>query len=354
LKIVLLRRSIAPVLAALAVSLGGCGPMFDPPHELTSLRVLGVKKDKPYAAPGETVELSMLWHDVKGRSTIQVLWLSGCTNPPGDLYAGCFEQLGGGGGSGPEGEAPGVKIGDQSTFSFQIPVDILSSRPPPPDERQPKYGLSYVFFAVCAGTLALAPSGGGATFPLRCLDEKDEPLGSEDFVAGYTAVYTFEGFGNRNPAFLDADNGGGFEFRGNLLAPDCVGETCLAEGPRTIDCSRTEDQARCVPACKDDGEPTCEGYPLRAVADPDSAEPDAVSAAIYGRQVEEQMWINYYVDGGGLRSGVKLLNDATAGWNDAHGTDFFAPKTPGRVQVWAVAHDNRGGSEFMRFSLQVE
>jgi hypothetical protein len=66
------------------------------------------------------------------------------------------------------------------------------------------------------------------------------------------------------------------------------------------------------------------------------------------------MWLNYYVDGGALRSGVKLLNDATTGWNEAHGTDFFAPKDPGLVQVWAVAHDNRGGTDFARFSLKVE
>ena len=371
MKITLLHRVLGPVLALVLPWAGGCGPLFDPAHELKSLRVLGVKKDKPYAAPGETVELGMLWHDVEGREIVP-RWFSGCTNPPGDLYLGCFEQLSRVTAALPEAEGmppgalpPGVGLGFGDRFSFQIPDDILSSRPPPQDPKQPKYGLSYVFFAVCAGRLSSAPSEGEATFPVRCLDENDTPLGPDDFVAGYTAVYTFEGFGNQNPAFLGFESGGGFEFRGQRFEPDCVGEGCVPAAnplpdqpppgePPEIDCARPENAARCVPACEDDGDPTCDEHALRAIADPASAEADSVSAAIYDRQVQEQMWLNYYVDGGGLRSGVKLLNDATTGWNDEHGTDFFAPKSPGIVRIWAVAHDNRGGTEFARFSVRVE
>ncbi len=45
----------------LALFLLGCGPDFDPPSELHSLRVLAVEKDLPYAQPGATVNLQMLW-----------------------------------------------------------------------------------------------------------------------------------------------------------------------------------------------------------------------------------------------------------------------------------------------------
>jgi hypothetical protein len=37
--------------AALALVLSGCGPQFDPPSKLQSLRILAVKKDEPYLAP---------------------------------------------------------------------------------------------------------------------------------------------------------------------------------------------------------------------------------------------------------------------------------------------------------------
>ncbi|HEX2670712.1 MAG TPA: hypothetical protein VHM25_07570, partial [Polyangiaceae bacterium] len=41
----------------------GCGPDFDPPSELHSLRVLAVQKDVPYAQPNSDVKLQMLWQD---------------------------------------------------------------------------------------------------------------------------------------------------------------------------------------------------------------------------------------------------------------------------------------------------
>ena len=51
-------------IAFMTLFLLGCGPDFDPPSELHSLRVLAVQKDLPYAQPGQTVNLQMLWQDV--------------------------------------------------------------------------------------------------------------------------------------------------------------------------------------------------------------------------------------------------------------------------------------------------
>ena len=74
------------------VLLCGCGPKFDPPDQLSTLRVLGVQKDLPYAQPGQTVNLQMLWEDASpsaGRP-IQITWSEPCANPDGDLYYSCF------------------------------------------------------------------------------------------------------------------------------------------------------------------------------------------------------------------------------------------------------------------------
>src|SRR5258708_1863381 len=60
------------LLGALSLSTAlGCGPQFDPGNEIKTLRVLGVKKDKPYAQPGDDVNLQLLWHDPKGRDGIE-------------------------------------------------------------------------------------------------------------------------------------------------------------------------------------------------------------------------------------------------------------------------------------------
>lgn len=321
------------LIAALAA---GCAPSFDPASELKTLRVLGVQKDRPYARAGEEVTLSLLWHDASPTAPreVQRAWIGGCFNPPGDLYQGCFTSI---------AERPElVTFGDGDEFSLTIPEDIVRQRQP----GQPDYGLSYVFFAACAGTLEPVLDSPEPGFPLRCLDAAGQPLGADDFVAGYTAIYSFEEFGNQNPIVT------GFRFRGEDVAEDCIGSACIGMPIAPPDCSAPG--APCVPVCEDDGEPACSAYDVMPIVSQDSREPDEVSAASYGTDFEEQIWINYYVDRGSVSPGVKLVNDATKGWNAEQQAEFRPPKEPGPVTVWAVVHDNRGGTEFVRFTLYVQ
>jgi hypothetical protein len=353
------RRSLSAVLLSpttvglvLSLGLSGCGPSFDPPSELKSLRVLGVQKDKPYAQPGDEVNLQMLWHDGSedaGRPVIRG-FLSGCFNPVGDLYAGCFASLG-------DPSNVRFEVGDSDEFSFTIPSDIITSRPPPPDPKQPPYGLSFVFFAVCAGaSLEPVEPTEEAGFPLRCLDEDRRPLGSDDFVAGYTQVYVFDEFENQNPivtgfSFRDVDHDVDDQFT-------CVGEECVAEAASPVEVSNVECDAqaeRCIPRCADDGEVgQCDEFPFRPLIDPESAEPDSITAAAYGRNYEEQVWVNYYATRGSVRSPVRLVNDATGGFNEDYGTKFLAPKEPGPVRLFAVVHDNRGGMSWSGTTIWVK
>jgi hypothetical protein len=70
-------------LVGLGVFALGCGPKFDPPSELQSLRVLGVQKDEPYAKPGDTINLQMLWEDASPDAAspsrkVTVTWSGPC------------------------------------------------------------------------------------------------------------------------------------------------------------------------------------------------------------------------------------------------------------------------------------
>jgi hypothetical protein len=344
-------------VALFSLVLGGCGPDFDPANELHSLRVLAVQKDVPYAQPDSEVNLQMLWQDASPLAgpdrPVQIAWSPGCYDPPGDLYYACFSDPNLFGNMAPQDPAHPERT------TVHIPSDIISRKGPVTDgSKNPPYGLTYVFFAACAGELTLLPSSSdSAAFPVGCKDPSGKLLGADDFVAGYTSIYSFAGFSNNNPAIE------GFEFRGNPLPPGsfCLGDDCLAlagsEPALAFDCEDPEKSALCVPACADDGDTTCSAYGIRPTIDknnPANQDQDDVSVALLGRDVGEQMWINYYSDAGGFKSAVRLLNDATNGWNDDYGTEFYAPKKTGPMRVWAVAHDNRGGMSWAGITLEVQ
>ena len=336
--------------SVLALFLLGCGPDFDPPSELHSLRVLAVQKDKPYAQPGDTVNLQMLWEDASlnvGRP-VTIAWSAPCFDPPGDLYYLCFANKDLFGSSAPV-------LGDST--SVTLLKEIISQRTQPSQSRNAPYGIAYVFFAACAGTLtAVAPTSATA-FPIGCKDDAGNLLGADDFVAGYTSVYSFDGFSNNNPEIS------GFEVDGKTIAADafCQDTDCIAQAgssvpdPDTIDCST--DDPRCIPTCAADGDRSCKGWSVHPVLDKDAKanqDTDEVSSTLVGRHLGEQMWINYYTDAGSFKSPVRLLNDASTGWNDDYGAEFYAPKAAGMVRIWGVVHDNRGGASWAGVTLKVE
>ena len=88
------------------------------------------------------------------------------------------------------------------------------------------------------------------------------------------------------------------------MQADCVGDACQGAPPLEVDCDQTPE--RCVKACKDDGDPSCPAIDVKPAIEK-NVEKDAVSSSLFGSQVTEQMWVNYYVDRGGI-SQVRLLN----------------------------------------------
>ncbi len=387
----------APIIAlALAFAAVGCGPQFDPSSKLNSLRILGVTKTNAagegasYARPGETVNLTMLWHDAskKAPRTVRSVWVSGCFDPPGDLYYGCFQQLydaaqsagaGAGDAGAPDGGAPpsvpsttGVNT---STFSVDIPTTLASTGQsilkPSSDPTQPDYGLAYVFFAICAGNLGTIQPTTEGEFPVTCTDAAGNRLGSDDFVAGYSSIYVYDGYRNKNAALFPT-----FSFNGKKDTPaDCTGDECVVKAcslglpdPATmggcnepadlpvttpIDCGSGD--VRCIPHCNDDGGANCPEYGIKPNIDrANSDEIDEITQKTRGETLHEQMWVRYFATDGSLKSQVRLVNDAKAGWNEDYGTSFRAPKKTGPVTVWAVVQDNRGGASWSRLSLMVQ
>ena len=374
-----------------------CEPEREVASLLDSLRVMAVQKDRPYARPGDSVSLQILWNDGRRNNEapardVQIAWVSGCHNPASELYALCFAQLamlaqtatGADAGTAPPSGAPlgfPTPLGfpklqcsstsgggcpslgffapapaGPSSFDFQIPAEIIAVRPPPNDPTLPPWGLSYVFFAICAGELELDTSG--ESFPLRCRDASSgKLLGSDDFVAGYSAVYSYDEpiVLNTNPrvdgvefgdiSYLPAEWGQGTLCLGASCVPDAEQNApALPEDP----CS--DPGVVCIDRCESDD---CEQIPVLALVDSSQAQTDSVLAAQLGQQLSEQMWVNYYADGGEFESGTRLLSDAQRGWNEDHGAQFTAPAEPGWVNIWAISHDSRGGTDWARIRVYV-
>jgi len=353
-----LRRWVLASLVTLGVVVS-CAPGFDPPSSVTGLRVLGVDLDTPYAAPGATVTFRMTvtdgLRDEEGNPRpLQLAWIGGCFNPQGDQYVLCLPQLAdvfaGGFGSGTSSlvklaTAAPEDDGEPSAHSFtlELPADLISSRPAPTEG--PRYGVGYVFFAACAGTLAPADfsvSTKTPEFPLLCLDADGSPQGAESFVPGYAQVYAFaDGRTNDNPpvAALTLD---GMELPSDpALAPTV---------PR---CAVTEDERRKAGCAKKDLLETCKEHALDATI-PDAAEPLDETGSEIGGALREAVWVNYYADGGELDGAVRLVSDSSKGYLPEHNATWLAPSQPGLVSVWAFARDQRGGQTPIRGYVRVE
>jgi len=252
-------------------------------------------------------------------------------------------------------------------FSFVTSSDVISSRPPPGDPGTTPYGLTYVFFAVCAGLLELQP---GAPAPFVCYEELDGVPGfgagdrrrdSRDFIIGYSAVFAYDEIRNTNPRVT------GVALGGNTFWPDSPAELA-AQAPAGAILASPRDVCigdGCAPTSAADGGEACppeltleacaggdcSQTQLELQVDPASAELDSAASAAAGENLGEQMWVNYYGTSGDFGSDVRLLNDAVEGFSEDVATDYTSAEAPGTAYLWGVAHDNRGGTEWARLRV---
>jgi hypothetical protein len=355
-------------LAAPAVS-SGCTGGFAPISQMTGLRVLAVVADKPYANPGDTVTFTMTYeYDPptpdggvpEGVLSIDggllsidggmysagggvpeplVVWLSGCYNPAGDDYYGCYQQIDF------THLTPGT-VGSGSTFSLTLPSGIVT------DAGSPSYGLAYVFFAACEGTLTALDGGTSegtglaGSFPVGCFDSQGNRLGADSFVPGYTQVYVFkDGRTNTNPVY----HGTGLTLDGAELSDGTA--------PCVTACSIPEDTRLENPGCgHKDPFSACTSYDLAIEVCSDVAELDPSSRGPDGNPLHEVVWVDYFADKGDINSAVLLVNDATSGLQPTANftTQWIAPPDPGPVNVYAVLHDSRGGETVIHKMLNVQ
>lgn len=340
-------------LVGLAVFGSACGATaFDAQSKVNSVRMFGVRADKPYAKPGETVTLEVLATDARPKKALplKIYWIPiVCINPREDLYYACFlpSSLPDGGtfdgGSRleapfpPDGGAPRVSGGlssipvgidvssflpQGSTFSFRMPDDVIISRPGAPD-----YGLAIVFNVACAGQVRLAERVGAnpQQVPIQCTDENGVQLTPNDYVIGINRVYAYADRTNTNP----------------------VVEKVTVDGV-DVDPAKGITVDHCVARKRDD----CKAIKIDVRVSDASWEPNPDPDGKVSQH--EQIWVAYYSDLGDLKDDARLLFDAKQGRVDKSEVEYRAPYTAAEGTLWAVVHDNRAGAAFVTLPIHVK
>jgi hypothetical protein len=329
--------------AALTIVACGSGD-FDPISKVDSVRMFGVRADKPWAKPGDTVILQSLTTDARRDRPrpLQVYWIPlVCINPSEDLYYLCFTGSGDGGaslvapfaGDGGAGSTGGLgslaqiprntnlaaylPTGD--TFRFQLPADVVIPR-----AGTTAYGLAIVFNIACAGQVRLADLSGDnpQQVPIQCTDENGTPLGASDYVVGINRVYAYTDLTNANPV---------------------VDDVKLDGGVVDLDAGITLDH--CTTRLVDDCPPVAIDVDVSA----SSWEVNPTETTT----LHEQIWVDYYSDLGKFKDDARLLYDTKSGRVNESRVEFRAPKNAANGTVWAVVHDNRAGASFITFPLHI-
>jgi len=301
-----LRGTLVIACAVLACEATG----FDPEYIIDTLRVLAVEPDSPFAAPGQTVNLTTLWGDPLGNGR-SITWAWGtCLNPGGTQITDCANAL------------QTLTLGTDS-FQVTVPLDALDGLSEP-------VGELGVIFAACAGTIALAfdPVNGA---PVTCTDGTGAIVGRDGFMWGGTrlVVTTLETITNPtiDKVFID-----GSEWAPGFVWPI---QSCAATDP-----------TECPPNAQHD---------LTYTATPDSLE--MYQTPTGPATVQLVGW--FYVTQGTLAAGYALPDTDDAGAPTLPPTfDMsFAPTQSDLthpVHLWLVMRNNLGGITFTdrQFSWQ--
>jgi hypothetical protein len=361
-------------------ALSGCGN-FPPQSEIHGLRVLAVRPEPASGTPGETVGLDLLVAD--GRPwvasddgmpgdplvppAVQVAWLGGCHNPPSRQYFACAPALGELVAH-PERALAGGLFERGTHYDLSIPDDILSSAPRLASDPV-HYGVSYVFFAACAGTLSLAESA-GAEFPFVCVDDTG-PVGPNGFVVGFSTVYTYESDVNQNPVLtgLDFDSHSARAEPGFPPPMDSAGVVTDALDPDhpPIHCSVQNETTDCAQAafghsavCSEFG--TC--APLVSGCN-DHCPEIRVAPGLDVTKLEtafggsEITWASYYATRGTFSSPTRLVADRSNGLARDFSSRWHAPPAAAgharqSARLWVTVNDQRGGATGAFFDVVIE
>lgn len=341
------------VFAALSASLAGCGEDFEPASKVQGLRAFAVRADPASGVPGQSVTLDLLrgdrqQPDGEPEREIEVAWLGGCHSPPSRQFFDCYpllveiaKRLEPRVLDTPLERFPQGIFGSGDQFRIDIPGDVLE-RSPRLDTDPIHFAPSFTFFAVCAGELVPRPDLTDRV-PLGCVSKSTgEPVSKDDFVIGFSTVYTLDGASNQNPELE------GLRFDGGLVTRQSCAEDADCEplegAPQLeVACLAAASCAPVVPPCGED----CPEFGVLPLVPRSSAE------RLPNEDYSEVVWANFFANAGEFRTEAQLVNDRASGWVDDFAVKWEPPKLPGTARIWVTVNDQRGGTAWSTFDVIV-
>jgi hypothetical protein len=315
----------AGALAVSGLSLG-CQSDATPASSLETVRILAVRTDTPYAAPGARVTAEVLGYDGRadqGGRAMRISWLRDlCVAPKDDLVSECYRRMA-------TRYANGQELDSLSTpgalAAFDIPADAIAQAPRRPGPTQ--FATAFVFVAACAGSLRWV--GARSTYPdevpVGCFDTAGNRLGATDFVFAHARIFVYADRTNRNP---------------EIDAVKLDGMALSADAPIEIE--------RCSKNSLDD----CPERKIE-VELPDTASEIDQSGAVPGAPPDrEQVWASFFATRSKLKNEAVILFDSRRGRLGKAENTIKGPIDAGDVDLFVVTHDNRSGVSWKKFVLR--
>jgi hypothetical protein len=312
--------------------------------------VLGVRANTASLSPGESTELSVICAEGSGGVTknpacdVEVAWFADCNNPDQNDPRKCFDRYTSRAHSlaSPLVDTPadalfqGFHFGP--TFEFTAPTNILTHKVDVADLTV-RYGISYVFFAVCAGRLVPVHNAVDR-LPVECqARDSGKRLDQSRFVVGFTTVYSYDLIVNHNPEVVEAS------FDQVTIPASCAAaEQC----PAGFECS-TENQ--CIPVveiCSIDHPQGCKKHCLKLTLDRESFNLFTADGTMLDAPLKS-LWFDYFTN---VRRIVDDSDSERRALNDNNGgireptpcINWIAPVAPTEnAHLWVIIRDNRGG-----------
>ncbi len=397
-------------LAVLVLAWGSssCAPAgFAPESLLTSVRVLAASADKPYARPGDVVNVQVLAFDgrtadLRAANPMGVTWLPFvCKNPTNDAYYNCFTQpnlrmVPGGGAGNVDGGGDDGAVGAGDAAPGDAAPGDAGAEDGGVDEAGAGSadagggadggagddgGGACSTLAADAGLAAPVVAGFHFTVPSNAVSSHPvipgvgAPYGLDILFnvacAGQVAIVPLMNNGNPQQvpvACLDsagkAQGPDGYVFgftRVYAYEPDAglsnanpivkginaAGLPLCFQGSSPSYVTGVVDATLCAP-----GNKSCPHVNLEPIVPPASQEFDPQASQ------RETVWVDFYSTFGGFSTASRLLYDPIAGALPKMDTDFEPPiVNPGDPRdgyVFAVVHDSRGGATWITIPVHLQ